>query len=322
MNEIIALEPRAVREFSGEEIDLIKTTICKGSTDNELKLFLNQARTTGLNPLARQIYAVKRWDAQAQKEVMGIQVSIDGFRLIAERTGKYAGQVGPFWCGEDSKWVDVWISDKPPSAAKVGVLRSDFKEPCWGVARFASYAQKKKDGNLTRMWASMPDVMSAKCAEALALRKAFPQELSGLYTNDEMGQAENDATLPPSKAQAVKSEPVRIEPPADPTTGEVSPHKIKVPILADGSGTDWMEFGKTYAAALQSSEKQDDLDAWIRENSHALSTCLTDAPKIHARLLSIIDAKRFAFTKSQTANDDIAIPAFLERKSNGATVAK
>jgi len=125
MNEIVAYEQRPVREFSGEEIDLIKTTICKGSTDNELKLFLNQARTTGLNPLARQIYAVKRWDAQAQKEVMGIQVSIDGFRLIAERTGKYAGQVGPFWCGDDGKWLDVWISDKPPSASRVGVLRSD-----------------------------------------------------------------------------------------------------------------------------------------------------------------------------------------------------
>ena len=321
MNEVALIEQRPIREFSGEEVDLIKTTICKGSTDNELKLFLNQARTTGLNPLALQIYAVKRWDQQAGKEVMGIQVSIDGFRLIAERTGKYAGQVGPFWCGEDGKWQDVWISDKPPSASRVGVLRSDFKEPCWGVARFQSYAQKKKDGSLTRMWASMPDVMAAKCAEALALRKAFPQELSGLYTNDEMGQAENDAV--PAALRAPIKEPTKIEPPADPITGEVSPHKIAVPILQDGSGTDWMDFGKTYAAALQSSENIDALEAWIKENSHALSTCLTDAPKIHARLISIIEVKRFAFTQKKGANDDIAIPAFLERKQgNGATVTK
>ena len=190
----MTLSEPADAHFSAEQIDLIKQTICKGATDNELRMFLYQAERTGLDPLSRQIYSLERREQRDGQwvKVRSIQTSIDGLRLIAERSGKYAGQVGPEWCDAGGRWHDVWIKSEPPAAARVGALRKDFERPCFGVARFDSYAQKTKDGTPTRMWATMGDVMIAKCAEALALRKAFPQELSGLYTGDEMIQARVD----------------------------------------------------------------------------------------------------------------------------------
>jgi phage recombination protein Bet len=270
-NEIIAFEPTA------EKIELIKRTICKGSTNDEFDLFLYQCKRTGLDPLTRQIYAVKRWDNKERRETMAIQTSIDGFRLIAERSKDYAGPVGAFWCGEDGVWVDVWLKNTPPHAAKVGVLRHMFKEPLWGVARFDGYAQLTKEGNLTSMWAKMGDVMIAKCAEALALRKAFPQEMSGLYTGDEMQQDDN------SHDAVVIQEEVKIEKPAYVPTDTIRPHKanyvIAAEIQADGS-LNFDDWSSELHTKIMETTDSNELSLWNRANAKTLKAMQSERPDL------------------------------------------
>jgi phage recombination protein Bet len=177
--------------------------------------FLAHCRRTGLDPIAKQIYAIER----AGK--WGIQASIDGFRVVAQRSQQYAGQTPIQWTGDGKTWEDVWLSDNFPAAARAGVHRHSFVEPLLRVARwksFAVYTDVWEDGANGRrrktnmrepsaMWAKMPDHMLAKVAEAQALRAAFPMDLSGLYIAEEMEaefaalEADVEPTAPLTRAK-------------------------------------------------------------------------------------------------------------------------
>lgn len=170
----MSTEVAVMQEMGNEKLELIKKTVAKGATDLELELFLHASKRTGLDPLMKQIYCIKRGAN------MAIQTGIDGYRLIADRTGKYAGSDEPqYTIGADGF----------PDVASVTVTKLVDGIACkfTASARWTEYSQESFP-----MWKKMPFLMLGKCAEALALRKAFPAELSGLYTHEEMMQADNE----------------------------------------------------------------------------------------------------------------------------------
>lgn len=176
-------KPYINRDFNREELDLLKSTICKGSTDLEFKLFVDICKRTGLDPFMKQVYAIKRWSASEKREVMSVQTSIDGYRLVAERTGQYSP-------GKESTHT---YDTNGKLLCSTSYIKKRTNDGTWheiaSSAYYQEYVQKNKEGKTIQFWERMPHVMLAKCAEALALRKAFPAELSGLYTAEEMAQA-------------------------------------------------------------------------------------------------------------------------------------
>jgi len=180
--------------WTPEQQQLISSSIAPGCTADELKLFAYACQRTGLDPFSKQIYAIKRGGK------LTIQAGIDGLRSIAERSNELDGSA-TYWIGdtEGSQWTDVWLGSKPPAAAKTIIYRKGCSHSFVGVARYADYAGQG-------LWSRMPSAMLAKCSEALALRKAFPADMSGVYTVDEMEQAETvtiTATPTPALAPAV-----------------------------------------------------------------------------------------------------------------------
>lgn len=182
MNTAIQLAQPYALTFTPEQEDMIRATYANGAKPAEFAVLMEIARTRGLNPLLSQVHFVERWSSAQKRNVWSTQISIDGLRAIAQRTGVYGGQ-------DEPEWVDD--ENGKPIRCTVRVYRKDWERPAVGIAYFAEYVQKTKEGHPTKFWRDMPHVMIAKVAEALAIRKAFPEDTSGLYTGDEMAQAQN-----------------------------------------------------------------------------------------------------------------------------------
>lgn len=208
-NLAIKSEPK----YTQEQITLIQNTVAKGASADEFKLFMVIAKRAGLDPFTKQIHFVKRGGAGT------IQTGIDGYRAIAERSGQLAGI-------DDAIYDDETNVHPTKASVTVHKIVAGIKVNFTASARWEEYCPKPPNDF---MWKKMPYLMLAKCAEALALRKAFPNDLSGIYTNEEMEQA---------KVVSVSSMPVTQKSPIAPLEDEVVD---ELPIIDMEQPVNWKE---------------------------------------------------------------------------------
>jgi len=165
--------PSPTPAITPDQLALVKTTIAKGATDDELRLFLFDCQRQGVHPLDRLLHFTKRGGRYTPI------VGIDFMRQRAAATGECAGIDDAVFAGEPKS---------PSFSATVTTYRLVQGQRCafTATARWTEYKPEQNDF----MWTRMPFTMLGKCAEALALRRGFPQQLAGLYATEELDQAE------------------------------------------------------------------------------------------------------------------------------------
>lgn len=303
--------------FTDQQVAALRHLGAEEAGEGDLAVFFHQAARTGLDPFAKQIYLIGRnakakvWEdspnggrRQVERWVTKytIQTGIDGFRLIADRAARRhretLGYEETLWCGDDGKWRETWSGDRPPVAAKVVVLRNSNRFPA--IAHFSEYAQTTSQGGLTSMWARMPAGQLAKCAEALALRKAFPQDLSGIYTDEEMGQADSRAAEEAARAAAVP--PPRAGQRV--IDGETAPAAPSIPVdQPDSTGRDCAAWQATIAALATLDEAR---KLWRESGKEVLDRDCDGTPlfrRIEARMVELRDAEQAAAAAAAPAAD-------------------
>jgi|SRR5215207_3468878 len=191
-------------------LQLIKRTVAADTTDDEFDLFIAMAKGLKLDPRRRQIYAVVYSKKDPKKRRMSIIVGIDGFRTVAARTGDYRPDDE-----EPSYEIDPALKGPINPAGLVKATVKVFKHahgawfPAVASAYWEEYApieeewaedlesgKRKRTGQkkLGGKWGTMPRLMLAKVAEALALRKAWPDDFSNIYAEEEMDRTTIELT--------------------------------------------------------------------------------------------------------------------------------
>jgi len=200
-------------DYTREQIDTIKQTVAKGANDSQLALFLQVCKSRGLDPFTKQVYFTPQ----------GIIVSIDGLRAIAERTGTYAPGPTRYEYDQQGGLVAAYVT-----------VRKLVAGTWFDLEESAFYEEYR---GTSPIWKRMPRVMLAKTAESRALRRGWSSELSGLYEQSEMDQAQRD------------ERPV---------------HTVQAVVVPDNAGDAWeppVERSAAYTAAANALAEASTMDA-------------------------------------------------------------
>lgn len=225
-------------DWTREQIDTIKQTVAKGANDAQLALFLQVCKSRNLDPFTKQVYYTPQ----------GIIVSIDGFRAIAERTGCYAPGPTRFEYDANGGLVAAFVTVKKLVAGT------------WHEVEESAYYEEYRGSS--PIWKRMPRVMLSKSAESRALRRAFSSELSGLYSPEEMDQAQRDERPVERPVVVVQPQDDGIEFPAAPSMSAA--YTAAVNAIADASTLDALKIvaGRISAAkGDMTAQEQSDLRA-------------------------------------------------------------
>jgi len=245
----LAIRPDQTEWTPAQQAVLQQSGISNEVTAAELSGFLHLCQRTQLDPFSRQIYLIGRKDKRAGRTVFTPQTGIDGYRVVAHRvvaaSREAFGYEDTQWCDQLGRWRDVWLSNEPPAAARVTVLRNGQRFPA--IAVFREYVQAW-DGKPTGLWAKMPAGQLAKCAEALALRKAFPHDLAGVYTAEEMAQADNPAPTDQGPAQVRQLRRVQ---PGEPDIWQADVHTPEGNPTPPAPVRDWLAEARAATTAEQ-----------------------------------------------------------------------
>jgi phage recombination protein Bet len=194
----IAPQPERPWLLTQDEITIVKNSIAKGATDEELKFCLTVARRYRLDPFKQQIWFIKRWDSNADNgqggtgaRVWVAQVGIYGMAHIAGRDHRDYGSIS---LPEYGPMIELEIEGnkvRGPEWARVKIFKKGIAEPSIGEAFFEEYCPKQYKNTL--FWRTMPHRMIAKCAKAQGIREAYP-DLGGLYIPEEMHRMDESYT--------------------------------------------------------------------------------------------------------------------------------
>lgn len=228
-------------EFSEKELKALKQEYASQATDAQFTLWIETCKRRGLIPVedvVLQLRSSKEYDEVAKAKVYVKKVvfitTLRALLKLAERTGKYKGFVTAQYVYLDTDNKPTIVSefplpdpkhpDKPliPWAAKAGVKRAGFDEPQYEIARFWAYAQSyDNDGvkTLNSTWTTRGPEQLVKCARAAALRGSFPEELGGLFLEEEI---QNEDSKVEAKTETKPEPPKSTAPPATPAAPAVN----------------------------------------------------------------------------------------------------